>query len=86
MKNKILLIVGIFVLTGCGAWKNNIGRSIEALSSGNYIVTVWSGDKAVREYKIKNGFVNSEKESDGWFFMNKGKLVRVSGTVTIEQE
>lgn len=87
--NKTLLtfvVIGTLALTSCGAFTNNLGRTVEALSSGNYIVTLWSGDKAVRVYEIKNGFVNSEKESDGWFFMYNGKLVRVSGTVTIEQQ
>jgi hypothetical protein len=85
--NKVLLtLIGTLALTGCGAFKNNLGRTVEALSSGDYIVTVWSGDKAVRTYEVKNGFINSEKESDGWFFMHNGKLVRVSGTVTIEQQ
>ena len=88
MKQTILLLtlIGILALTGCGAFKNNIGRSLEALSSSNYTVTVWSGDKAVRVYEVKNGFVNTETNSDGWFFMCNGKLVRVSGTVTIEQQ
>ena len=86
---KLLLLITVtatLTLTGCGAFKNNLSKSVEALSSGNYVVTVWSGDKAVRTYEIKDGFVNSEKESDGWFFMHNGKLVRVSGTVTIEQQ
>lgn len=59
---------------------------MDALSTGNYIVTIWSGGKAVKTYSVVNGFVNSEKESDGWFFFVDGKLVRVSGTVTIEQQ
>jgi len=86
MKQLLLLIIATATLTGCGAFKNNLSRMGEALSTGNYVVTVWSGDKAVRTYEIKDGFVNSEKESDGWFFMHNGKLVRVSGTVTIEQQ
>lgn len=87
--NKALLtlaLIGTLTLTGCGAFKNNLGRAAEALSSGNYVVTVWSGGNAVRTYEVKDGFINAEKESDGWFFMHNGKLVRVSGTVTIEQQ
>jgi len=87
MKKLIFTIIATLALTGCGAsFKNNYGKAVNAYSSGNYIVTVWSGDKAVRTYEIKDGFVNSEKESDGWFFMHNGKLVRISGTVTIEQQ
>jgi hypothetical protein len=87
MKQLLLIIAtATLTLTGCGAFKNNLSKMGEAFSSGNYIVPVWSGDKAVRTYEVKNGFVNSEKDSDGWFFMHNGKLVRVSGTVTIEQQ
>jgi hypothetical protein len=88
MKQLLLLlsISAMFFLTGCGAFKNNIGKMTEGLSTGNYVVTVWSGDKAVRTYQVTNSFVNSEKETDGWFFFVDGKLVRVSGTVTIEQQ
>jgi hypothetical protein len=87
-KTFLISLIGIssLFLTGCGAFKNNIGRSMEALSSGNYIVTVWSGDKAVKTYSVVNGFVNSEQDTDGWFFFVEGKLVRVSGTVTVEQQ
>lgn len=81
-----LIAIGTFTLTGCGAFKNNLGRAAEALSSGNYVVTIWSGGNAVRTYEVKDGFINAERETDGWFFMHNGKLVRVSGTVTIEQQ
>ena len=87
MKKLIFTIIATLALTGCGAsFKNNYGKAVNAYIAGDYIVTVWSGDKAVRTYEIKDGFVNSEKESDGWFFMHNGKLVRISGTITIEQQ
>lgn len=81
-----LIAIGTLALTGCGAFKNNLNRSLEALSTGNYTVTVWDGGQAVRRYEVINGFVNSEQHTDGWFFMHNGKLIRVSGTVTIEQQ
>ena len=86
MKQLLLTIIATLTLTGCGAFKNNLGKISEGFSTGDYIVTVWSGDKAVRTYEVKNGFVNTEPQSDGWFFMHNGKLIRVSGTVTIEQQ
>ncbi len=87
--NKTLLtitLIGAIALTGCGGFKNNIGKAANALSTGNYTATVWSGGKAVRTYEVKNGFINTEVDSDGYFFFIDGKLVRVSGTVTIEQQ
>ena len=87
MKKLIFTIIATLALTGCGAsFKNNYGKAVNAYSSGNYTITVWSGGKAVKVYDLKNGFVNTEDRSDGWFFMYDGKLVRVSGTVTIEQQ
>jgi hypothetical protein len=87
--NKTLLaltLIGTLALTGCGGFHNSLGKAANALSSGNYIVTVWSGGKAARTYEVKDGFINSEVDSDGYFFFVDGKLVRVSGTVTIEQQ
>lgn len=87
--NKKYLIAALTIsslfLTGCGAFKNNMGRIADALSTGNYTVTVWSGGKAVKTYNVVDGFVNTENETDGWFFFVDGKLVRLSGTVTVEQ-
>ena len=90
MKNKLTLAalacavsLGLF---GCSAGFNNLGKSIAGLSAGDYRVTVWSGGKAVATYDVKNSFVNTEEGTDGWFFFVNGKLVRVSGTVTIEQQ
>lgn len=87
--NKILsvvVLVSVLALTGCGAFQNNVGKALEGLSTGNYTVTVWSGGEAVRTYSIVDGYVNSESDSDGWYFFVKGKMVRASGTVTIEQQ
>ena len=87
MKRLILLAtIALIPLTGCSGFKNNINKMSNSLSSGDYKVTVWSGGQAVREYFVKNSFVNTEQNSDGWFFFVNGKLVRVSGTVTIEQQ
>ncbi len=89
MKNTFLITlisISSLFLTGCGSFKNKLGRSVEALSSGNYTVTVWSGDKAVKTYNVVNGFVNTEQGTDGWFFFIDEKLIRVSGTVTVEQQ
>lgn len=48
-------------------------------------VTLWSGGDAVKTW-TSTGKVETESQSDGWYFtddVNK-KLVRVSGSVTIE--
>ena len=72
-------------LTSCGKLTNDVSKTVAGWGSGTYLVTVWSGGKAVREYRVE-GFVNTETGSDGWFFIHNGKLVRVAGTVTIERQ
>lgn len=49
-------------------------------------VTVWSGGVVIKEYTSR-GKVLTESDSDGWYFSDKetGKLIRVSGTVTMEE-
>lgn len=49
-------------------------------------VTVYSGGVAVKTY-TSTGKVDTEHGSDGWYFTDQatGGLVRVSGTVLIEE-
>lgn len=90
MLSNVLKVASVGVLalamTGCSSFWNNIDKSLDGLSSGNYHVTVWSAGVPVKEWHVKNSFVNSEEKSDGWFFYVDNKLVRVSGVVTIEEE
>ena len=56
------------------------------MNKGNYIVTVWSGGTAVKTYHVKNGSVEADAGEDGWWFRLNGKLICVSGTITIEEQ
>jgi hypothetical protein len=53
----------------------------------NYRVNVYSGGTLVKTYRTQGTPLNEEK-SDGFRFVDidSGKLIRVSGTVIIEQE
>lgn len=76
------LIVGCLTLCGC----TKAERS-QVLGFGkDYAVSVYSGGEKVREF-TSSGKVLTEEKSDGWFFTNKetGKLVRISGTVIVEE-
>lgn len=81
-----ILALAFIPFTGCSGLKNNLNKTANALTAGDYKVTVWDGGLPVAEYFVKNSFVNTEQETDGYFFFVNGKLVRVSGTVTIEQQ
>lgn len=83
---NLLICLALFFLAGCSAAVNNYNKTAAGMSAGNYKVTVWSGGKAVAVYNVKDSFVNTEADSDGWFFFVENKLVRVAGTVTIEQQ
>lgn len=75
----------LLLLGGCSAAVNNYSKAAAGMLSGDYKVTVWSGDQAVAVYNVEDSFVNAG-ENGGWFFFVSGKLVRVSGTVTVEQQ
>jgi hypothetical protein len=93
-KNKIMkkILLGILLiastsLVGCGgSWDNEVTKIGADLKRVDMKITQWSGGKAVKEWTIKKGYVSTEERSDGWFFKtDDGKLVRVSGTITIEE-
>jgi hypothetical protein len=86
IKNIIITILIVIILTGCSGIKNDFHKTWNNITSGDFHVMVYSGPTMIKEYHIKNSYVNSETHTDGWFFFNNGKLVRVSGTVVIEQE
>ena len=86
IKNIVITILIAILFTGCSGAINSYHKSFNSFTSGNYHVMVYSGSNIVKEYHIKNSYINSEVHTDGWFFFNDGKLVRVSGTVVIEQE
>ena len=79
----IWLVVALMLVVGCtDAQKSQIG----SLGS-KFKVTLYSNGEAVREWE-STGKVMAESESDGWYFTDAktNKLVRVSGSVVIEQE
>lgn len=89
MKNKNIALIAIasILLTGCSGTKNGLHKTWNNFTSGDYHVMVYSGPTMIKEYHIKNSYINSETHTDGWFFFTDDeKLVRVSGTVVIEQE
>jgi hypothetical protein len=88
MKNiitKLILIGAITLSVSCSGTLNKLNKIGDGLTSGDYNVKVYSGGEIVEQYEIRNSFVNSESQSDGWFFYVDGKLRRVTGTIVIEE-
>ncbi len=76
-------IVGLLLLA-CGC--TNAERAQLGGFGKDFKVSVYSGGEKVKEW-TSSGKVLTEKDTDGWYFSDKssGKLVRVSGTVVVEE-
>ena len=81
-KNYVVICASCLLFTGC----TKAEYSQLTGFGKDYNISVYSGGQKIKEF-ISSGKVLTEKESDGWFFMNKetGKLVRISGTVIVEE-
>lgn len=77
-----VLAIGFLVFAGC----TKAERSQVMGFGKDYKISVYSGGEKVREF-VSSGKVLTEEKSDGWYFTNKesGKLVRISGTVIVEE-
>lgn len=70
------------VLSGC----TNAELAKNTAYGTKFKVTLYSEGVPIKTW-ISTGKVETEAESDGWFFVDEttNKLIRISGTVTIEQ-
>lgn len=82
---KLIIALALFGITGCSQVQNEVQKSFAEAGRGDFVITVYSDGIPVRVYKIKDSIVSSEKVTDGWYFFVNGKLIRVSGTIVIEQ-
>lgn len=76
----IISFLILIVMSGCTPSKgNNWTQKISHLLGDDYRITLYSGGKAVREWQLKHGTVNYEKNDDGWFFSCRKHLVIIRG-------
>ncbi len=80
-----ILILALALLTGCGALQNQVRKLGDGMTTGDYRITLYSGGNPVREWNITNQYVNSEQNTDGYYFYVNSNLVRVTGDVVIEE-
>ncbi|NML34900.1 hypothetical protein [Paraburkholderia antibiotica] len=85
MKKSILIasLIAASALQGCtDADKAQIGGF-----GAKFEITLYAANGSVIKQWRSNGKVQTESHSDGWYFMDAatGKLVRVSGTVVVDQ-
>jgi len=80
---KVLVIIALLGLLGCSRAQR---ANILAIGS-KHRITLYSGSSAVRSW-VSSGAIENEEKSDGYYFQDDatGKLIRVSGSIVIEQE
>lgn len=79
----VLLIISFLILillSGCNPSEGNSWtHKISNLLGDDYRITLYSGGKAMREWQLRRGIINYEKNDDGWFFSCKKHLVIIRG-------
>lgn len=79
----MLLVVLVISFTGCEGVTNEI-KKVGKSAGGEYVVYATRGCEFVTYHP--DGYVNSEGDTDGYYFYVNSKLVRVSGNVIIEEK
>lgn len=82
----VLCLFAILLTSGCAATRNRwaANGSIITTTRGNYIVISQSGGRIMDCWVLRNAFVQSEKDSDGWLFIdNDGNPTNVGGDAKI---
>ena len=79
----MLLLVIIVVGTGCKKARDKWNAEGSFFGIGNsgadYIVVNYSGSIICDVYKLKNEFVQSPENSDGWLFLANGNPINIGG-------
>jgi len=88
MKNWMyfLLLLCLVPMTGCAGCRNDIKARGGLLGEyeGDYIVISQSGGLIMDCYVLKNVYVQSETNSDGWKFTDEyGNLTRIGGDTKV---
>jgi hypothetical protein len=84
MKTLILFSLVVLSFSGC---KDATQAQFKSLGK-KHIITQWGCDGKVIGKWESTGNVSNESNSDGWYFEDSktGKLVEITGSITIELE
>jgi len=83
---RYLLILALCLFAGCASWRNDIAADGGLLGTyaGNYVVISESGGVIMDVWVLKDVFVESEDDSDGWRFVDDGgNVVFIGGDVKV---
>ncbi len=66
------LLIALTFFSGCASWRNSAARkgSIFTSTRGPYVVISYSGGRITDVWVLKDAYVESEKNSDGWLFID----------------
>lgn len=81
-----MLISSVLIFSGCEAIVNTANKIQLGMTSGNYHVEVFSGGIRIKEYNLNNVLVSNEDNSDGFYWVDQGKLVRISGDIIVTEK
>ncbi len=77
MRWSVLLsmLLCVVLLSGCASWRNSIARDGSMFTStrGPYVVMSYSGGVVTDVWVLKDAYVQSEDDSDGWLFIDNDK-------------
>lgn len=83
----ILMVVSILLISGCASTKTQAdfnGGLFVTTEGGDYVVLNSSGGIIQDVWKIKNSFVKSAAESDGWIFTDQqGNSIALGGDTKV---
>lgn len=84
---KSLLVASLLAAAAFTQGCTNADRAQLGGYGGQFVITLYSASGSVIKQWKSNGKVSAESNSDGWYFEDaaNGKLVRVSGTVIVDQ-
>jgi len=86
MKRFLLLIVAVCLLSGCASWRNDVAHKGGLFTEyrGDYVIVDRPGGVITDVWVLRDAYVESEKNSDGWRFIdNNGQPTNVGGSAKV---
>jgi hypothetical protein len=83
---RFLLCACLLCLTGCASWQNDIAAKggLFGEHKGNYVVVSQSGGEIMDVWVLEDVYCESEKDSDGWRFIDdEGNVTFIGGDVKV---
>jgi hypothetical protein len=86
-KLALTIMLGALLVTStaCSGVANKMEKTGRALTASDYVLVMYSGGEVTRWYYVADKIVNAEESTDGYFFIENDRLVRISGDVIIEE-